>query len=117
MPVSDVLEPITSKLQSVASVKHVFGDAVTAGDHIVIPVARIAFGFGGGAAEGSATPGSSRGEGVGGGGGGGVVALPVGVFDISANGARFVPISGGRRIGAALAIGLAAGWLIGRLSR
>jgi uncharacterized spore protein YtfJ len=117
MTLSEILEPITSRLQSTASVKSVFGEPITAGNRTIVPVARISVGFGGGIGQGSASPGEARGEGSGGGGGGGVQARPVGVVEISDFETRFIPIHDKRRLAAAAALGLIAGILIGKISR
>ena len=62
------------------------GDPINAGDKVVIPVARVTYGFGAGSGTGGVGA-SSKGEG--GGGGGGVMAKPVGVFVIGPNESRF----------------------------
>ncbi len=96
--------------------KAAFGEPVTQGERTVIPVARVACLFGGGAGglEGGA---ESRSREQGGGGGGGVIAAwPIGALEVAPEGTRFVPMSDPKRSLAALGIGLAIGWLIGRRS-
>ncbi len=100
---------IKDALLTNASVKSVFGEPIQAGDKTIIPVARIAYGFGGGSGTSRAGRGGN-GAGIGGegGGGGGVVAaLPVGVVEVSPTGTRFVSVSGRRRMAAAFLIGYA----------
>ena len=65
MSVPHILRTIGEGFQSSATVKNVYGEPVSRGDRTVIPVARIAYAFGGG--------GGSKGEQAGpeGGGGGG----------------------------------------------
>jgi uncharacterized spore protein YtfJ len=72
------LERLAGKLGGRASVTAVYGEPVTADGVTVIPVARVAFGFGGGAGrEVGATKGAE-----GGGGGGGAEAKPLGCIEI-----------------------------------
>lgn len=97
-----------------AGVKSVFGEPVVVGDRTVIPVARIAYGFGGGIGRGpqlrsESTSPNPEGMGM----GGGVAAMPVGVIDISPAQTRFIGFSDRRKLGAALL----AGFIVGRLLR
>ncbi len=48
MEIPNLLQALGERLQSGATVKNVFGEPVTHGDRVVIPVAKIAYGFGGG---------------------------------------------------------------------
>lgn len=83
----------------------VYDDPIVVGSRTIVPVARIAYGFGGG------TDGSAGG---GGGGGGGVVATPVGALELTDSETRFVPLRARRRFLAAGLVGLLAGYLLGR---
>jgi uncharacterized spore protein YtfJ len=112
MNVPDLLQNLSDRLQTSASVKSVFGEPVTLGDRIVIPVARIAYGFGGGG--GSAHAKGPLPENEGGGGGGGFAAKPAGIVEISPAGTCFMAFPDGRRICMALAAGIALGWMAGR---
>ena len=120
----NLLQTFKDSLLSNATVKSVYGDPVTFGDRTIVPVARVAYGFGGGfgsrlkagqmSAElaGDVAP---RGPGEeGGGGGGGVAAMPLGVVEITPTRTRFIRFGEGRRLAAAAAIGLAAGIWFGR---
>jgi uncharacterized spore protein YtfJ len=49
MNVPEMLKSIGDQLQSSASAKNVYGEAVSVGDRTVIPVARVSYGFGGAA--------------------------------------------------------------------
>ena len=81
MGTQNVLQTITDRLHSTAAVKSVFGDPIQAEGKVVVPVARVAYGFGGGFGSGPTTRGDpERNLGEGGGGGGGVLATPVGVL-------------------------------------
>lgn len=108
-------------LLSNATVKTVYGDPVTFADRTIVPVARVAYGFGGGfgsrlkAVGGpAANEGNFRGPGEeGGGGGGGVAALPVGVVEVTATRTRFIRFGEEKRLAAAIGAGLLLGWWIG----
>jgi uncharacterized spore protein YtfJ len=117
MNVTDILEKIGDKLGSAATVKAVYGEPIHANGRTVVPIAKVAYGFGGGfgsgrgklAPEGDAGADPKRGEG--GGGGGGVRAFPAGALEITEEGTRFVPYTDFRP----LAIAFAAGALLGTL--
>jgi uncharacterized spore protein YtfJ len=99
-----VIEELARKLQERFSVRTVYGDPITANGVTIVPVARVAFGFGGGGGSGrSGLPGSEEagvegalGEGGGGGGGGGGVVRPVGYVEITDGGSRWVPLESPR---------------------
>jgi uncharacterized spore protein YtfJ len=80
MAATDILHQIGESLGSNATVKSVFGEPIHTAGKTVIPVAKVAYGFGGGFGTGHGkadTEGSRHGEG--GGGGGGVRAFPAGL--------------------------------------
>jgi uncharacterized spore protein YtfJ len=111
------VEAIGERLHGSASVRQVFGDPIRAEGRTIVPVARVAYGFGagGGKTEDSA---DRRQQGEGGGGGGGVSATPVGVIEIGATGTRFVPIATPARTIGLLLTGAGLGLLLGaRLRR
>ncbi len=113
MSVSEMLKTIGDRFQSGATVKNVYSDPVTSGDRTVIPVARLAYGFGGG---GGRRNGSHAGEGAG--GGGRMSAEPAGVVEISPSGTHFIPFTNWRNLAAATALGFTLGCLVGaRLPR
>lgn len=105
-------DAFAERLQSSASVASIYGEPVVAGGRTILPVGRIAYGFGGGPAteeaEGSAMKAA--------GGGGGVRAVPLGVFEITAQGTRFVRAASWKREAAWLLAGVALGVTLGRLS-
>jgi uncharacterized spore protein YtfJ len=109
----NLLQSLQENLSQKAGVKSVFGDPIAVGDKIVVPAARLAYGFGGGAATGGM--GENRGEG--GGGGGGVHARPVGVFVVGPQETRFVSTHEARRTLGVLAVGVVVGLLLGRRRR
>jgi uncharacterized spore protein YtfJ len=90
MNATDLLQKIGETLGSTATVKSVFGEPIHANGKTVVPVAKIAYGFGGGSGTGKAGPLAEH-QGEGGGGGGGVRAFPAGALEITDNGTRFVP--------------------------
>jgi len=121
------LEKLGSQFGQNASVKNVFGEPIRAGEKTIIPVARIAYGLGGGYGEqkqgNTGNPESSAEEtsrfgkkraGEGAGGGGGLVARPIGVYEVTAAQTRFVPASNIRP----LLLGICIGFLLrGRLRK
>jgi uncharacterized spore protein YtfJ len=87
----ELLNSIVGRIGESASVKSIYGEPISAHGRTIIPVSRVACGFGGGA-------GRHQSEAEGEGGGGGLVALPVGVFEISESGTRFVPLHDKRKL-------------------
>ncbi|MFI2431309.1 spore germination protein GerW family protein [Streptomyces sp. NPDC018693] len=83
-----LLERLADKLGGRASVTAVYGEPVVGDGVTVIPVAEVAFGFGGGA--GLEVGRDKTGEG--GGGGGGVAARPVGFIEIKDGTATYKPL-------------------------
>ena len=100
------VERMAERVGGKASVRAVFGDPIVRGDLTIIPVARVRWGFGGGAGRGpiAAGPGTGRDgsptettidegmSGMGTGGGGGATADPIGYLEIGPDGATFNPI-------------------------
>lgn len=104
------LRSLGERLQAGASVRNVYGDPVEFGGRMVIPMARLRYGFGaGGSVRGN---GKARSE-PGGGGGAELVVRPVGALEITEAGTRFVPFVDPVRIGMALLIGFLVGVKIG----
>ena len=106
-------------MQHGAGIKTVYGDPIVVEGKTIIPVAKVAYGFGAGAGpvrkgEGEDQTGGKEA----GGGGGGIVARPVGVIEITKEETKFVPIDERRKLAGALIIGLLLGlWLGSRRSR
>src|SRR5260370_12647291 len=98
-----LLQSLHENLSSRAQVKSVFGEPIIAGDKTIIPVARIAYAFGGGTGSGGLEIKTARGEG--GGGGGGVGAFPIGVFEVGPQGTRFVAVGGKKKLAGTLFLG------------
>lgn len=114
-----LLATLSERLRDAATVKAVFGEPITAGGRTVVPVARVAFGMGGGS---SPHPGR-HGEGGHGaddeaaGGGGGMIAAPVGVVEIDEGETRLVRFGSRLPAGAAFGAGLLLGLALGRARR
>jgi len=88
-PADQLLERMAELVGARASVQAVFGDPIERDTLTVIPVARVRWGFGGGAGSADGPP---SGPASGSGGGGGVAADPVGYLEIGPDGAVFRPI-------------------------
>jgi uncharacterized spore protein YtfJ len=111
MNATDLLQKIGETLGSTATVKSVFGEPIHVNGKTVVPVAKIAYGFGGGFGTGKGGPLADH-QGEGGGGGGGVRAFPAGALEITDNGTRFVPFIDLTWLGAAFAAGVVLSGLI-----
>jgi len=111
MNASDVLQKIGETLGSTATVKSVFGEPIQANGKTVVPVAKVAYGFGGGFGAGKHGKNSGQ-QGEGGGGGGGVRAFPAGVLEITESSTRFIPFTDLRWLAFVFAAGAAFGGLI-----
>ena len=99
------LESMFEPLTRSASVKSVYGEAISANGKTIIPVARVAYGFGGGRGSKPGDPNPQEGEG----GGGGVYAVPVGVLEVTETQTRFIALSDKRRLAGAALIGFCIG--------
>ena len=119
-PIEGFVERMAERVGGTASVRAVFGDPIERGDITIVPVARVRWGFGGGAGSGPVAVGPGRpagspfsdpadtaagggtnvadppASGSGSGGGGGVTADPVGWLEIGPEGATFQAISSAR---------------------
>ncbi len=103
---------LASELGQSASVKNVFGEPVTAGAKTIIPVAQIAYGFGGGHGRGykrgkkkeskktdeASGNGNDKARGEGAGGGGGMYAKAKGIYEITPTRTRFIPADNAKGI-------------------
>jgi uncharacterized spore protein YtfJ len=119
------LEKFAAKFSQSASVKNVFGEPIQAGDKIIIPVAQVMFGLGGGggrsgkqkrALTSSLLPETllndkNEADNEGAGGGGGVYAKAKGVYEITPTSTRFIPAQNMTQ----LIVTVAVGFLMSRL--
>ena len=117
--------PIAELFERSLSIRHVYGEPVERGDMTVIPVAKVAYGFGAGGGRGpgrgamrvvdeSASEDASRTDAQGAGGGGGVRMTPVGALEIGPQGTRFVHFHQWPPLLGTAAIGLLLGWVLAR---
>jgi uncharacterized spore protein YtfJ len=111
MNATDMLQKIGETLGSTATVKSVFGEPIHVSGKIVVPVAKVAYGFGGGFGSGKDSAHTDR-QGEGGGGGGGVRAFPAGALEITEGGTRFVPFKDVGQLVVAFTAGAVLGALI-----
>ncbi|WP_242916227.1 spore germination protein GerW family protein [Pontibacter liquoris] len=104
-----------------ATVKKVYGEPIETQGKTIIPVAQVAFGFGGGFGDknGKATAPSNPAEanGEGGGMGGGLSAKPIGFIEVTPNETRFVRINKGRYIALGALLGVTVSLLARRPRR
>lgn len=122
MSAKELIEGAVDRLRASASVKTVYGEPIITEGKTVIPVAKVAYGFGAGHGSGTherKTPnGKKPVEGEGEGAGGGVAAKPVGVVEITGQETKFVQFGAPKKlmitalVGAGVGVGL--GLLLGR---
>jgi uncharacterized spore protein YtfJ len=109
MNIKDTLEALAERLQA-TGVRTIFGEPIPAEGRTIIPVARVAYGFGSGGGMSAADPQHSRDlKGEGAGGGGGVVAVPAGIVEITRDQTRFIRFNDWRPLAAAAVIGFGLG--------
>jgi uncharacterized spore protein YtfJ len=100
-------------LREKADVNTCFGAPVTVEGRTVIPIAKVAYGFGMGVGRGIATEEENPEEtsdGTGGGGAGGVMAHPLAAIEVTSEGVLVDPIIDKQKV--ALAGILLSGWLV-----
>ena len=113
MNATEMLESIGESLGSTANVKSVFGEPIHAEGKTVVPVAKVAYGFGaGGGRKTVSHNGGSSDQPEGGGGGGGVRAFPAGALEITQAQTRFIPFNDLRWLAGAFAAGALVGSLL-----
>ncbi len=105
MSASEMLQNIGEKLGSTATVKSVFGEPIQVQGKTVLPIAKVAYGFGAGSGTGPHKNGGDGHPVEGGGGGGGVRAFPAGALEITETGTRFIQFTDARALAAAFAAG------------
>jgi uncharacterized spore protein YtfJ len=119
------VQPIAELFERNLSIRHVYHDPIRHGDLTVIPVAKVAFGFGAGVgrrgrlrrrgqqvASDETTNAEGRAEPDGQGAGGGARMTPVGALEIGPRGTRFIHYSELPQLLGVLAIGIGAGMLL-----
>ena len=114
MNVKETLEALAERLQT-TGVRTIFGEPITAEGRTIIPVARVAYGFGSGGGISATRPeAASDRKGEGAGGGGGVRAVPAGVVEITREQTRFVRFNDGRALAAVGVIGFGLGVMVSK---
>ena len=114
MNVKETLEALAEGLQT-TGVRTIFGEPISVEGRTVIPVARVAYGFGSGGGVSGTTPDDpSDRKGEGAGGGGGVRAVPAGVIEITQDKTRFVRFNDWRPLAAVAAVGFGLGIVVSR---
>ena len=111
MSIEQYFEAFAERLHSSAHVRTVYGEPVETQHKTVIPVSKVRYAFGGGPAMTGETGVVAAVVG----GGGAVQVEPVGVFEVTDAGTRFVPVESGKAVVGALVAGFLVGVLMGRL--
>lgn len=115
MSLAKIFQAWTESLERGASVKNVFGDPIELQGRTLVPVARVAYGFGAGRGHGKSDDAKKPADAEDGGGGGGASAKPIGVLEVTDEGTRFIPTRGNGRLYAGIAAGFVVGmWIAGR---
>ncbi len=120
MSTKQLIDSAVDYLRTSASVKTVYGEPVVVDGKTIIPVAKVAYGFGSGVGPKRRAPAADEGKEpiateAGEGAGGGVAAKPVGVVEISGQETKFVPFGQNKRLAWAAAIGSGLGLVLGLL--
>ncbi len=112
MSLQEFVQSIVDRLHATGNIKTVFGEPIETKGRTIIPVAKVAYGFGGGAG-GSRKSNSEDGSGQG--VGGGIVVRPAGVLEIRDDTTEFIPFGENKKLIGVLFLGLLLGaWLAGR---
>ena len=116
MTTKELIDSAVEHLHIGATAKTVYGEPVTIDGKTIIPVSKIAYGFGGG--TGAPESAESDAKGTGSGAGGGIAAKPIGVVEVTSAETKFIPFGQPRKFAIAAlvgsGIGLLAGTLLGR---
>lgn len=109
MSLAKIFQAWTESLERGASVKNVFGEPIEVQGRTLVPVARVAYGFGAGRGHAKGDEAKLHAGAEDGGGGGGASAKAIGVLEVTEAGTRFIPTRSNGR----LYVGIAAGFLAG----
>ena len=121
MPQLETFQSFIDSLSN-ANVKKIFGDPVSAEGRTIIPVAKVAYGFGGGfGGSGGSSPQEGNGQSAethareqSERGGGALAAMPLGVIEITKEETRYVPANDTRKLLGVLALGMLIGLVMRR---
>ena len=108
MSLNSYFDSLAQRLEGAANVRTVYGDPIEVEGRKVVPVSRIAYGFGGGPSKFEEAGGTTAG------GGGYVRAEPVGVVEVTAEGTRFIPTVTWKKIATGVLVGVVLGWMMTR---
>jgi len=119
MTTKELIDSAVEHLHVGATAKTVYGEPVTIDGKTIIPVAKVAYGFGGGSGGPAAVEGAdAEGKPSGSGAGGGIAAKPIGVVEVTKAETKFVPFGQPKKFAIAAivgsGIGLLAGVMLGR---
>lgn len=117
MSLAKIFQSWTESLAHGASVKNVFGEPIEVQGRTLLPVARVAYGFGAGRGLAKGDESKKHADAEDGGGGGGVTAKPIGVLEVTEEGTRFIPTRGNGRLYAGIAAGFMVGMWLARRRR
>lgn len=113
------LQPLLERMHSSAKVETVFGPSRQEQGRTIVPVARVAYGLGGGFGSAANKKTNDRtaqpppDEGAG--GGGGINVTPLGVLEVTEDGTRFVPLTKSKVVAASTFLaGVLVGMALGR---
>ncbi len=98
MGIDNLVKNTLHELQELMATKTVVGEPVNAGDHLVLPVSKVAFGFASGGGSGEADA-KEKGKGTGEGIGGGWSIEPVAFVIVGKEGAKLLTIGENEGIG------------------
>jgi uncharacterized spore protein YtfJ len=121
MSVTTLFEPIAEVFERNLSIRHVYAEPVHHGNTTVIPVAKVAYGFGAGGGrrpvlrsgrEPDSGTAPAEAEAQGGGGGGGARLTPIGALEVGPHGTRFIRYNELPRLAGAFVVGLGVGVLL-----
>jgi len=116
MTTKELIDSAVEHLHIDAAAKTVYGEPVTIDGKTIIPVAKVAYGFGGGTAAPEAPENVEAGvKSAGSGAGGGIAAKPIGVVEVTSAETKFVPFGQPKKLAIAALVGSGIGLLCGVL--
>jgi uncharacterized spore protein YtfJ len=113
------LATLAERMHSTAAVSMIYGAPLEAHGKVIIPVARIAYGLGGGYSTHAIPAGSGQGMARprGESGGGGIIVAPLGILEVTPEQTRFVPLHSRRATWVGAALGSVVGVVVYALLR
>lgn len=115
MNFQQILQTLGERIQGNAGIHTMYGAPIVLEGKTLIPVGRLAFGFGASRAPGQYGTANNAAADEGTGMGGGIVAHPIGMMEVTPTRTRFIPCRDHSRIVLGLILGIFLGvWLRGR---